>query len=131
MRIRVLLPQTKFRARLRQHPGRDVVNTLLDYTYALLYTCCHRALVLAGVDPPIGFVHTDGADGQLSMVYDFVEEFPAVGADRVILAILTRGTTIRRTKTDILTLPSRRKIVRAFARNLDARCRYRTERPRR
>lgn len=85
MRIRVLLPQTKFRARLRQQLGRDVVNTLLDYTYALLYTCCHRALVLAGVDPRIGFVHTDGADGKLSMVYDFVEEFRAVGADRVIL----------------------------------------------
>jgi group II intron reverse transcriptase/maturase/CRISPR-associated endonuclease Cas1 len=128
--IRVLLPQTKFRARLRQQLGRDVVNTLLDYTYALLYTCCHRALVLAGVDPRIGFVHTDGADGKLSMVYDFVEEFRAVGADRVILAMLTRGTIIRRTKADILTLPSRRKIVRAFARNLDARCRYRTERRR-
>lgn len=128
--IQTLLPETRFRARLRQQLGRDVVNTLLDYTYALLYTCCHRALVLAGVDPRIGFVHTDGADGKLSMVYDFVEEFRAVGADRVILSMLRRGTTIRRTKNDILTLPSRRKIARAFSRNLDARCRYRTERRR-
>jgi CRISPR-associated endonuclease Cas1 len=128
--ISALLPDTHFHARLRQQLGRDVVNTLLDYTYALLYTCCHRALVLAGVDPRIGFVHTDGPDGKLSMVYDFVEEFRAVGADRVILSMLTRGTTIRRTKADILTLPSRRKIARAFARNLDARCRYRTERRR-
>jgi len=126
--IAAVLPETRFRTRLRQQLGRDIVNTLLDYTYALLYTTCHRALVLAGVDPRIGFVHTDGAQGKLSMVYDFVEEFRAVGADRVILSMLTRGITIRRTKADILTLPSRRKIVGAFTRNLEGRLRYRTER---
>jgi len=51
-----------------------------------------------------------------------------VAADRPVLALATRGMTPTRTKADLLTLATRRKLLNAFLRNLDARCRYHGER---
>jgi hypothetical protein len=86
-------------------------------------------LVQAGLDPRLGFVHTDGEDGtKLSLLYDFVEEFRAIGADRPVLALVVRGLVVWRLKDGRLALPTRRKLLHAFARNLEARCRQRTER---
>lgn len=118
-------PERGFSTRTRQQEGFDPVNSMLDYLYGLLYATCHRALSAAGLDPRLGFVHTDGPDGKLSLLYDFVEEFRAIGADRPALALLTRGAKVVKTKGDRLSLPTRRKLLAAYVRNLSARCRYR------
>lgn len=121
----LLGPERGFTTRTRQQEGFDAVNSTLDYLYGLLYTTCHQALAAAGLDLRLGFVHTDGPDGKLSLLYDFVEEFRALGADRPALALLTRGTRITKTRDDRLSIPTRRKLLRAYVRNLSARCRYR------
>jgi group II intron reverse transcriptase/maturase/CRISPR-associated endonuclease Cas1 len=124
----LLGPEWGFTARTRQKEGFDAVNSTLDYLYGLLYTTCHRALAAAGLDLRLGFVHTDGPDGKLSLLYDFVEEFRALGADRPALALLTRGSKITKTRDGRLSIPTRRKLLRAYVRNLSARCRYRGDR---
>lgn len=83
---------------------------------------------LVRLDPRLGFVHTDGPDGKLSLLYDFIEEFRALGADRPALALLTRGTKTTKTRDNRISMPTRRKLLRAFVSNLSARCRYRGER---
>jgi group II intron reverse transcriptase/maturase/CRISPR-associated endonuclease Cas1 len=124
----LLGPEWGFTTRTRQKEGFDAVNSTLDYLYGLLYTTCHRSLAAAGLDPRLGFVHTDGPEGKLSLLYDFVEEFRALGADRPALALLTRGSKITKTRDGRLSIPTRRRLLRAYARNLAARCRYRGER---
>ena len=121
----LLGPERGFVARTRDREGFDAANSALDYLYGLLYTTCHRALVAAGLDPRLGFVHTDGPDGKLSLLYDFIEEFRAIAANRPALALLTRGTKMTKTKGDRLSMPTRRKLLQAYVRNLAARCRYR------
>ncbi len=121
-------PEKGFSSRTRGRTAPDVVNGLLDYTYKLLYTRCHRALLAAGIDARIGLVHTDAERGKLSMLYDFVEEFRAIGADRPVVALLARGVTVQRNVGGKLSLPTRRKLLRAFERNLTLRCRYRDSR---
>jgi CRISPR-associated protein Cas1 len=124
----LLGPEAGFVSRTRQRRTTDPTNSVLDYLYGLLYTTCHTALLAAGLDPRLGFVHTDGPDGMLALPYDFIEEFRALGADRPALALLTRGSAVTVSGGWGLSLPTRRRLLRAFVRNLGVRCRYHAER---
>lgn len=78
----------------REHRGAtDLVNSLLNYGYGILYTQIHRALILAGLDPYAGFIHADRA-GKLSLVYDLVEEFRPPVVDRTVFALLNKGVEL-------------------------------------
>ncbi len=74
-------------------PGRegqgasDLVNSLLNYGYGVLCTRVEQALMLAGLDPFAGFIHTD-RPGKPSLVYDLVEEFRQAVVDRVVVSLL-------------------------------------------
>lgn len=59
--------------------GRDVdspdqFNLALNYSYAILYAEVMKYLVIAGLDPYLGFIHKD-RPGNESLVYDFSEMF--------------------------------------------------------
>ncbi len=77
-------------------PGRerrgatDQVNSMLNYGYGILYHEVWGAVVLAGLEPFAGFLHTD-RPGKPSLVLDLVEEFRQAIVDRPVLALLTRG----------------------------------------
>lgn len=55
-------------------PAKDPFNAFLNYAYGILYSRVERALVIAGIDPYLGFLHRDDYN-QLSMVYDFIEPY--------------------------------------------------------
>ncbi len=55
-------------------PAKDPFNAFLNYAYGILYSRVERALMLAGVDPYLGFLHRDDYN-QLSMVFDFIEPY--------------------------------------------------------
>lgn len=55
-------------------PAKDHFNAFLNYSYCVLYGKIEKALVTAGIDPYLGFLHRDDYN-MLSMVYDFVEPF--------------------------------------------------------
>jgi CRISPR-associated protein Cas1 len=59
----------------RSHrPAEDHFNCFLNYAYGVLYGTVERALVLAGLDPYVGFLHTDNY-GKTSLVFDFIEPY--------------------------------------------------------
>ena len=77
-------------------PGRrprspdDPVNMSMNYAYGLLYAEVWRAVVRAGLDPSIGFLHVaEGSGGGL--VYDLIEELRAPLADRLVFSLIGRG----------------------------------------
>lgn len=82
-----------------EFPGRerrgasDPFNSALNYGYGILYAQMEGAVMLAGLDPYAGFLHTD-RPGKPSMVLDMVEEFRAVVVDRTIVALATKGSGI-------------------------------------
>lgn len=55
-------------------PAADPFNAFLNYGYGMLYGKVEKALIIAGVDPYLGFMHRDDYN-QLSMVYDFIEPY--------------------------------------------------------
>jgi CRISP-associated protein Cas1 len=69
-----LLPEEyQFDGRSRL-PADDQFNVFLNYSYGILYRHVESALVRAGVNPYIGFFHTD-TYMRKSMVFDFIEQY--------------------------------------------------------
>ena len=73
-----------------RRPPRDALNALLSFLYTLLTHDCRSALETVGLDPQIGFLHVL-RPGRPALALDLVEEFRAVGADRMALTLLNRG----------------------------------------
>lgn len=69
-----LIPPTfRFEGR-SSHPAADAFNAFINYGYGILYSKVERALVIAGLDPYIGFMHTDNYNKK-SFVFDFIEPY--------------------------------------------------------
>lgn len=69
----VLPADYRFAGRSRR-PAADAFNAFLNYAYGILYSRVEKALMVAGVDPYLGFLHRDDYN-QLSMVFDFIEPY--------------------------------------------------------
>lgn len=71
-----------------RRPCTDPFNATLSFTYGLLASQVRGAVITAGLDPGVGFLHGDRAE-QPSLVLDLMEEFrPA--ADRLTLTLVNR-----------------------------------------
>jgi CRISPR-associated protein Cas1 len=78
----------RFGGRSRR-PPLDSVNALLSFVYALLRHDIESALEAVGLDPAVGFLHTD-RPGRPSLALDLMEELRAVLADRLVLTLINR-----------------------------------------
>jgi len=83
-----LLPERfQFKGRSR-NPAMDEFNCLLNYSYGVLYSIVERACVLAGIDPYVGFIHTDHY-AKTSMVFD-VKEGYRIFAEETVMNLFSR-----------------------------------------
>ncbi|RME55277.1 MAG: CRISPR-associated endonuclease Cas1, partial [Caldilineae bacterium] len=116
-----------------QWPGRrtqgasDPFNSALNYGYGILYSQVERALVLAGLDPYAGFLHTD-RPGKTALVYDLVEEFRQSVVDRTVMAVFNRGTPIILDEQGRLVEKSRKVLAEKVLARLEAQERYEEKR---
>jgi len=60
---------------------------MLNYSYGVLHSLVEKACICAGLDPYIGFLHTDNY-GKKSLVFDLMEPFRILG-DQATLLIFT------------------------------------------
>lgn len=77
-----------FVARSRR-PPLDNMNSLLSFLYTLLTNEVVSALETVGLDPYVGFLHTD-RPGRPSLALDLMEELRPVFADRLALSLVNR-----------------------------------------
>ena len=87
----MILQQKKeffFRGR-NKRPPMDNVNALLSFVYTLLTNSIVSALECVGLDPYVGYLHTD-RPGRVSLALDLIEEFRAVLADRFVLSLINK-----------------------------------------
>lgn len=68
-------------------PAQDEFNAMLNYAYGILYSRIERALMLAGLDPFVGFMHRDDYNTK-SLVFDFIEPY-RIYADRFVFRLFT------------------------------------------
>ncbi|MBN8679681.1 MAG: CRISPR-associated endonuclease Cas1 [Chitinophagales bacterium] len=81
-------------------PAKDPFNAFLNYAYGVLYARVERSLMLAGLDPFVGFLHRDDYNFK-SLVYDFIEPY-RFWADKVVFTLFS-GKKVNQTHTDDVT----------------------------
>lgn len=72
-----------------KRPPLDNVNALLSFVYTLLTNTITSALESVGLDPYVGYLHTD-RPGRASLALDLIEELRAVLADRFVLSLINK-----------------------------------------
>jgi CRISPR-associated protein Cas1 len=70
-----------------RRPPLDNMNALLSFIYTLLAHDASAALQSVGLDPQVGFLHTD-RPGRPGLALDLMEEFRPFLADRLALSLV-------------------------------------------
>lgn len=78
----------QFTGRSRR-PPLDRINSVMSFVYTLLTHDIRSALESVGLDPMVGFLHTD-RPGRLSLALDILEEFRPWFCDRLVLSLINR-----------------------------------------
>jgi CRISPR-associated endonuclease Cas1/group II intron reverse transcriptase/maturase len=113
-----------FEGRVRRGAG-DLVNSLLNYGYGVLYSRSLSVLLAAGLNVYIGFLHKP-QPGKAGLLYDFVEEFRAAAVDRSVFGMLNLGIDAKVTATG-LNDQTRHDLARRVLQRLQAETRYHGE----
>ena len=95
----VLVKSYQFTGR-SSRPAKDPFNAFLNYAYGILYGRIEKALIVAGLDPYIGFLHRDDYN-QLSFVFDFIEPY-RIYAETLVFRLFS-GKKVNKEHTDTIT----------------------------
>lgn len=116
-------------------PGRqtqgatDPLNFALNYGYGILYAQVERALILAGLDPYAGFIHTD-RPGKPSLELDLIEEFRQTIVDRTILGLVNRKFDVALDENGRLDEATRKRLAEHIKNRMESTDRYEGKRQR-
>lgn len=89
--IRELLDDDDVGFERREHHGAtDLVNSMLNYGYAILYARTWQALLAAKLNPFESVVHVR-QPGKPTFVYDVVEMFRSQVVDRIVVSLIQKG----------------------------------------
>ncbi|MCK4696411.1 MAG: CRISPR-associated endonuclease Cas1 [Candidatus Cloacimonetes bacterium] len=69
-----LLPKIYQFKKRSSRPAKDAFNAFLNYGFGILYGKVERSLIIAGLDPYIGLLHSDNYNKK-SLVFDFIEQY--------------------------------------------------------
>jgi len=69
----LLVKQYQFEGR-SSRPAENPFNAFLNYGYGILYGKIEHCIMIAGLDPYVGFLHRDDYN-QTSFVFDFIEPY--------------------------------------------------------
>jgi len=82
-----LMPENfTFKSRSKR-PAKDPFNAALNYCYGMLYGKVEKACILSGLDPFVGFLHTDNYNKK-SLVFDLIEPF-RIFAEQTVVYLFT------------------------------------------
>jgi CRISPR-associated protein Cas1 len=117
----------KFNGRSR-NPAKDEFNCLLNYGYGVLYSMVEKGCILAGLDPYLGFIHTDNYNKK-SLVFDLIEMFRIL-VDKTVVYLFSKRKVKKEYFDQIkngLSLNQEGKVVLISALNetLEKKIRYR------
>lgn len=86
--ISSIIPEKyRFTGRSR-NPAKDEFNAMLNYGYGILYSLMEKGCIIAGLDPYVGFLHTDSYNKK-SLVFDIIEMF-RIYIDKTVVFLFTR-----------------------------------------
>lgn len=78
-----------------KRPPLDNINAMLSFVYTLLTNQIASALECVGLDPYIGYLHTE-RPGRVSLALDLIEELRAPLADCFVLSLINKKVITRK-----------------------------------
>lgn len=72
----------------------DLVNSLLNYGYGIIYGKVWNAVTRAGLSPYISFLHVPQA-GKPTLIFDLIEEFRPQAVDRVVYSMINKRVELK------------------------------------
>lgn len=86
--IRLLIPsEIGFEKRTKK--PTDLLNSMLNYGYAILASEITKSILTNGLDPYCGFLHFD-MDKRTSLTYDLIEDFRQQIVDKTVIHLINR-----------------------------------------
>ena len=108
-----------------QQGAQDVVNSMLNYGYAILYTRIWEALLWAQLNPYDSIIHVRQS-GKPTFSYDVIELFRAQAVDRVVISLVQKKEPLA-VQDGLLTDESRKLLAKNITERLQKREKYRGE----
>ncbi len=107
-----------FEGRKRQG-ATDLVNSLLNYGYGILYSQTLNAVIKSGLNSTAGFLHSYQI-GKPVLIFDLVEEFRSPVVDRPIFSMLNRRESFKQGEDNTLSEATRKKVAAGVLARLGA-----------
>ena len=103
----------------------DVVNSALNYGYAILYSKILKSIAAAGLSPHVSYLHA--LDEQKpTLAFDLIEEFRAFIVDRAVISMINKNEPFE-IKGGLLSAATRQNIAKNVNEKLFAHTEYRGE----
>lgn len=91
--------------------AKDIVNSSLNYAYAILYGRIQHYLLQAGLALNISFLHTLDKE-KPTLVFDLIEEFRSFIVDRTIISMFNKDEVIKLDNEGLLTKDSKQLVAK-------------------
>lgn len=115
--IRELFSDDNVKFEQREHQGaKDLVNSMLNYGYAILYVRVWQALLAAKLNPFESIIHVQ-REGKPTLVYDMIEIFRSQVVDRVVISLVQKGQDLE-VRNGLLTDKTRQLLVKSVMERL-------------
>lgn len=113
-----------FSARVTQG-ATDIVNSALNYGYAILYSKILKSIAAAGLSPHVSYLHA--LDEQKpTLAFDLIEEFRTFIVDRAVISMVNKNESFE-IKDGLLSVATRQNIAKNVNEKLFACTQYRGE----
>jgi len=105
---RLLNEQIQFEGRIRKG-ATDLVNSLLNYGYGILYSRIWHTILVTGLNPYISYLHKPQKD-KPTLIFDLIEEFRHQIVDKAIFPLITKGKDLK-IENGLLSKETRQKVT--------------------
>lgn len=106
-----------------RHGAKDLVNSLLNYGYSILYARIWQAVLRRKLNPTISIIHAP-QPGKPTFVYDIIELFRAQAVDRVVISLVQKKEPLA-LKDGLLDSNTKKLLVQNLAERINRYERYR------
>ena len=101
-----------------KHPPDNLINSLISYGNAIIYSICLDQIYQTRLYPEIGFIHEPN-EGKLALAYDLSEIFKPLITDRVIFKVINKmmiseNDFVKRNGTGWIKKPAKKIFVQEF-----------------
>ena len=107
----------------------DLLNSMLNYGYAILASEITKSILLNGLDPYCGFLHFD-MGGRTSLTFDLIEPFRQQIVDKTVIGLINKKQiTVNDLdrRNNILKLEARKLIVKKILDKIYSSITYKNE----